>query len=679
MIVIVGERIRSSLLYGVLLLSLGFSGWTSCLSVAAQEANESSRLNPVDRASSARARAEAYRTERRLRAKPTEVFAPFYSTENSLDARLIVLNSVTDPVTFELAALRLDLGTLPLGSYRVEPNRHLDIPLDDLVSVSPGFENGTLRLSFLGDASTLQAWLVLEQGLRIMELPLVEPTTSEQARKSYFWTTPSADSSARPMVKLYNRGGQAIVASVRFSSGLKGKSKVRTLVLQAGELRSVEFEPGTGWLTLSHDGDPGDLLSSAYLLGRRTLDQVAGSGAYAKATVWESLPIAALRNREGRDRGTAVLLFNSGLAPLGVTLQTLSSSGEQIGRRRLSVAGEKVVQVDVATAPGSRLRISGDNTGLLVAGSTMSDGSGTRRWLTFFAAEEAHASGQYPLLPLKSHDVTLDLVNLDHRDASIVAQFYWQGGTYAYGPFGISGGSARRLSVEEIVAEGAPDLLGRKLPKDLPRGFLKWKVRSGPRAMLGRVEAQLRDGQAAVGFNCTGCCWEIPYGSIEPSFVDFEHGQSVSFLACVNYDTCSGEMGPYPAYSISTTAPSPFSWDGSSVSASAAAEADLSFSAWQEELQPPDCFSFDVPYDGVGVASACKALLKKAHNPTQFWSAVQACTHQVGSDPAGTRCARCRSCCNAQKAHSTCKRKFAPLVENEYRACDTICLSDHCG
>jgi len=136
-------------------------------------------------------------------------------------------------------------------------------------------------------------------------------------------------------------------------------------------------------------------------------------------------------------------------------------------------------------------------------------------------------------------------------------------------------------------------------------------------------------------------------------------------------------MGPYPFIPGSLTVPSPFSWDAVHISASSASQGDLSFLEWEEEYFP-DCSFLERPVRAFGIGSACKALLRKAHNLLQSWSNSQACTHQVGAEPANKKCERCYACCSGQKAYRLCRRVDQDLVESEYQTCRTLCLTDQC-
>ncbi len=536
----------------------------------------------------AQALVEQLRAERLLSAAVVELFSPFYSVAAADETLLLALNTVNEPVVFDLAALSPRGDVLPLGRYELAPSRHLALGLRDPIRLAgPDFLQGSLRVSFLGDTDTLQAWVVVRRSRQVIELSLQSPSEGSGSELTAFWDTTGVV--GKPAVYLVNAGDRP----VRYT--LAGDARPEAELASA-----ITISPGErhrlgprsprerGWLRIRHDGDTGMLVGAAVVEGRNHLSTaglVHGSSEVAGEYEAARVPLDSLGGDAGA--GALVTLFNGGTKPNPVRVTVVSSvTGEPLTEVTRRLAPAEVVSIPLSKRLASlltdlagqevRVRISGENPGLLVAGRSVLTG-GEIVDLSFFPIADAHAAGSYPVLPLEDFDVALTLANLDPEDSEVVAQFFWDGGTYAFGPVTIAGGTSYRLSVAEVVDLGKPDLLGRTLPRDLPGGFLKWKVQSGSRRLLGRTEARFRGGRDTFGFNCYGCCYEIPWGSIQPGFVEFEVGQSPLFQSCVSYDTCSGTMGPYPFTPSSMTVPAPFSWNGVHVSATSAAERDLSF------------------------------------------------------------------------------------------------------
>lgn len=228
--------------------------------------------------------------------------------------------------------------------------------------------------------------------------------------------------------------------------------------------------------------------------------------------------------------------------------------------------------------------------------------------------------------------------------------------------------------------EHKPDLLGRTLDPEYTRGFLKWSARSGSKTLVARTEARPRQGRDTFGFNCTSCCGEVPSGLVVPSTVEFFVGATPSFQTAAQIDTCNGSMGPFPTTATSLTTPTPFSWNGAIVGASAPAKETASFHGMEEGTFPGTvCVYQQMPIFGLGGPDSCKTLLKKVHKPIESWSNSQACTQQVGSEPPNKKCERCNACCSGQRAYRLCRHQNQEAVEHEYQVCQGLCLVDHCA
>jgi hypothetical protein len=625
-----------------------------------------------------------------LQAAPVDLFSPFYSVDGVDESFLVALNTVTDPVTFEVAALSPSGAVLPLGQYEVQPSRHLWLPLRELIGPQEEeWREGSLRVSFLGDTGTLQAWVVTRRGRQMIEIGLQAPSEAGGNELIAFWDP--SDLEGRGALYVVNAGDRRVVYRlVRGAApGLEGESegalepgqRHRIAPSERGERRNRH------WVRIVHDGAEGVLLGVALLEGSEHLSLGGLShGGGGNVQEFEAVSVPLDGSGKASAARARVTLLNTGSEPNRVRIAAVSPiTGRPLAEWKRELAAGEVSSVPLSPRLASllgdladqevRVRVDSEARGLLVGGrSVLRDGEVVD--LSFFPVQDAHAGGSYPVLPLDEFEVDLALANLDHEDSQVVAQLYWDGGTYAFGPVNIPGGTSYRLSLSELIEHHQPDLLGRSLPKDLPRGFLRWKVQAGSRRLLGRTEARLREGRDRFGFNCYGCCYEVPWGSITPGFVDFEVGQSPLFMSCVSYDTCSGTMGPYPFTPTSLNAPAPFSWNGVNVSASSAAERDLWFLGSEEQFQP-DCTTFEVLIDGFGIASACKALLKKAHNSTQFWSIAVACSLQVGDSPPSQVCSRCFSCCNQIALYWGCRRKNPVVIEQDLQVCITTCVIDH--
>ena len=111
-------------------------------------------------------------------------------------------------------------------------------------------------------------------------------------------------------------------------------------------------------------------------------------------------------------------------------------------------------------------------------------------------------------------------------------------------------------------------------------------------------------------FNCFGCCFESSRAAVLPSSTTFATGSSAPFEGVEFIDSCSGTMGPYTPVGAAWSYTSPFTWNGTTVSASAPDSQSLSFSAMghRTTLQLP-CSEIPITIFGAGPATATKVTV----------------------------------------------------------------------
>lgn len=643
--------------------------------VAAQEHNRAESRVDVQQL------AELHRSAQSASAERAELILPYFSVQQQ-DIALVLTSSVNEPVEVSLRAKFPDGRVLPLGEYVVPRSRHWSLDLRTAIhGYDPSFRRGSLWVSYLGTPETIQGWVVAQEGRHTTEFTL---TASSKVTSRYylsFWGESLSSRPERRTLHLLNASASPVRYSIERADSRRRGAPVPPREIEPNQQHKIELgaSSGSGWVKIEHDGEPGALLGQVTVESRQQM---------GKVPLW-TLPsgygtdFEALRVEAGNGSKTSLAIWNSRDEPQEVTIHLRDwISGSSFWRDTLTLPangiGEASLTAALASVPDDRtfrIQVSAEKSGALVHGVSET-AAGELKDLSFIDHRYVHASGSYPILPVDQFDTDLSLLNLGPDSAEIVAQVYWDEGTYAFGPFVIDPAASFTLSIKDLIAQGPEDLLGRTLPIDLRQGFLKWRVHSGSRGFLGRTEATPKGSGDRIGFNCLGCCWEAPWGGIIPSYVDFFADQSAAFTSVVQYDTCNGSMGPYQQTPGSMTVPSPFNWDGQAVSTSSAAEATISFSDWGEQVSS-DCTVTPAFFGGSGVADACKILLRKSHNPSQSWSTSQACTTQASSEPQ-QKCARCNSCCSAQKSYWTCKKKAAHIINSEYNACIGLCAIDHC-
>lgn len=634
---------------------------------------------------------ERLRITRRAQAFDIDFFAPYYSIEGRRDTLLFVMNRISEPISVELAA-RSGGRELALGSYSIEAHEHVEVSLrQELEGFEPEFGTGSLRLSLLGDPETVQAWAVLSDPAgQTFEIPFKTPD-SVSAREFYaFWDATALNASGRHQVVLHLLNVSRRELSLSLSAGSGPRRETAQLRLQPGEsvrwsgFGATPLDP-QGWLELSHDGEPGDLVGVGLAGDEEPVGTIPliprGEAEYQRH--YESLPLPEERGGAPEARSAArgwISLLSVARERQKVLIEALdAASGDVVAQLSLDAAPFEVVRVPLARlVPGPRgaaerlrLRVEGQARGLLVQGTRIfRDGSTAD--LAFSAAYHAHGSAIYPLPDARRFESVTSILNLGHEPSKVVAQVYWTGGTFSLGPLTLAAGASHEVDLDSLARQTPRDLLDRPLDPYRPSGVLQWTVMSGSRELVGRTFVRPRTSQGRFGFNCAGCCPQQPKGAVVPGGVNFFPGQTPSFEVAVIYDTCTGTMGPYPTGFTSLSVPSPFSWNGQVVGASGAAQETLGFTG-SEVKTSVSCNEFTVSTIGTGMADTCKNHLKRPDNPSQSWNPGATCISQTGN------CSHCNSCCDQILAYNLCRRVNSDIAHQEHQTCRGHCLTDRCG
>ncbi len=620
------------------------------------------------------AEAERLRDGRRAAAREVEQVAAYYSIAQGQNTDLYLLNLISDPVGVEVSVVNPAGQRLGLGTFTVAANQHTVLSLRKwLGSTSEEFSEGSLWLRYLGDLDTVQAWAVHREGDQKFEVPLVSPEELGGQELLSFW---AAGAGARAQQYLVNVS--AVPVQIVVTEGNEASVRQRfSGTLDPGEQLALRSRQARGWMRVLFDGPEGALLGAGFLM-----ESVAVAVA---PLIWsapgnsdiEDVVHIAVRLPEGKSQ---LAIFNPTQETLEIEVQRLwQSTGQDVETRSLHVGPLAVGLFEMDPPPlllgGQRLRLAAKSPFRVSGYSVLSSGEIVD--LAFFTGSSAHAAGTYPIPSLEQNQVTHTLVNLADTEARIVAQVYWDGGTYSLEPFVVAPHSAHEIDFSTLAQEQRPDLLGRELPSTFAGGFFKWLARGTESALIGRAEVRPRAGADSFGFNCFGCCWAMPVGIVIPQEVEFLPGQTVNFTSAFNEETCSGTMGPFQTVPSSISSPWPFSWNGASLSATGAAYEDLTFNSTEVETRV-SCLTRQRPVLGLGRGQTCKLLLKKSHDLTSFWTMSAACTAQVGDRPADKKCSSCLECCGKQKANLLCKKKNPSVVDRDFQLCQGHCYTDRC-
>jgi hypothetical protein len=633
------------------------------------------------------------RSERRAAARRLAVDVPFYSIVDGMETTLFLMNNVSDPIVVDLTVRNHEDRELALGQFVIEPLNHEEIALSQLLlGFEREFGSGSVRCELLGDVDTLQGWAVVsdERG-ESFELPFAtaEGFESNRLRGFWDWAAPGLGALSTLDLHLLNTTDQVVRARLEVRSANPGTSSA--LELAPREHMKLEIEPGSrllegsvGSLELRHDGAPGAVLGVAIGRGPSLVQAVElfDPEASPSSSRYESLPLPQVDGNEaaGGSRTETkawVTLFDDTDVSQRVAIEILDgSNGSLLGDASVHLRAGSVRTIPLTglidrsrrTDGPLRLRVRAETAPLRVRGGVvLADGSISD--LAFFAYEDAHGRGTYPLPNLERYETVTTLVNLGDEDALIGVQVHWRRGTYALGPLTVPARGVYRIDLEKMSESAAPDVLGRELDRRRPDGVLKWTVMKGSNRLIGRTEARRRNGEDRFGFNCFGCCWENAFASIEPGLVEFTPGESRSFQSCLTYNDCSGTMGPYPVTPETTTVPSPFSWDSSTITAFSAADAGIEFGVQFQETSVT-CTVFLKWLFGRGRAELCQ----ETFNPRGYkpqGTEEQTCAMQTES------CFECRACCENIFQMLLCQGKNLDVITSNRRECLQICELDY--
>lgn len=573
-------------------------------------------------------------TARRLaQAAPVRMVAPLWHVGPSTSSDLYVINTFSEAVDTEVSVLDPRGRVVGTAFLTVETARHRVLSIASLVGSSPvgGLSQGSLRLEFVGDADMLQAWVVRSDSGGVTELALKKVSADSERELTSFWDLRRTPSRSGEEVRFWLVNGGVEALPYRVEAGRPGTlgRVLEASVLQPGEQRVWEprgagISSTHGVVTFVNEGTPGALAVAGLIEGRRAV---------------ANLPIVTPEMRALRPEYDAVRVpfFSAVRAGLGEAVVTVVNMADRtqsvavqvvaardgvdlLGAGRFEVRSGEVRSVDlgsllnlqeVLSPEGAHVVIRGELPGLLVSGLASSYLTGETTELSFFPREKVHPSGSYPVPDPKRFDVSTTLVNLGTEESRIVGQVSWDGGTYSIGPVVIPGRGSHTVDFRRLAALGDKDLAERTLPSSFSGGFFHWTVQGGGTELIARTEASPQGGRDAFGFNCFGCCFEMSRGAVLPGSTTFAAGTSSPFEGVEFIDTsCSGTMGPYTPYSPTLSYGAPFSWNGTTVSASGPATQSLSFSApgHRTTIQLP-CSEIPITIFGAGPATATKVTI----------------------------------------------------------------------
>lgn len=599
------------------------------------------------------ARIATIRDQRFQMATTLSLAAPYYTVADG-DADLIVLNRFSETIDFELTARSPEGAQRSLGFHRAEPLAYVRLSLDQLLADGRRqFARGSLRLDFSGDKEMLQAWVVLDRGGQLTELPLSLVGDSQPWRRYAFWdlNVLPAGFDVAPRFYLANFGDQPLQVAV--ITGVDAEQQRHDLQLAAGA--QTVFEPfaagrreAVGWVLIQSPRDAAGLMVNGLLEGDGFLARLPldGGAAMSVEADYQAVRVPLQTRSEqqaGYPRRAVVSLFNAGRQPLDAAVEVIAGDGQVLARSEERIAGSQVRSVDLGEllagegvqAPEVRVRVHSGSAGLLVNGLIF-DLAGAPVEIELVRAEKAHYGGIYPIPSLVEHEVTTTVVNLGETSARVVGQLVWEGGEYAFGPFEVAAGAWQRIDIEALARSQQPDLMGRTIDPELAQAFLQWTVQGiGSQRLIGRTQVRPRFAEDSYGFNCHGCCEKSPWGELIPGSLSFPAGGSGLFQACEYIGTCTTILGPYAASISALNYASPLSWNGTTASSSTATSQVAGFEGWGQgvEYDGYDCLPYYEPIEDEGPVCVINVQVLEASLPNDR---IQVKLDAGGASKSGT-------------------------------------------
>lgn len=605
---------------------------------------------------------EELRASRWAKSKEQLLVAPYYSNRPGETTKLLVVNRFADPIDLVLVAHSSSGESRPLDVEILEPRETAEINLREALQGAPrDFQVGSLRLSYFGDPEMIQAWVVLS-GRGELEVPLTKKTGFGAWQWFSFWDTRPflAAAQSEPYFVFHNTEDTLVTVEVVANTAV-GPAEVYREQIPPGGTATLKPKSHGRWaaagLQIRQDGSPGQVVAAGFLEGRNVLTALpimtpseieAARAFFVPALPFELTPPDA-------PVALVLSLFNPAVTgePKNVHVVLRDLDGLLVFEHQLVLEPWETRALDLSSLPHGAQSVSGWVRMELTSteGGVIPHAYGLVRDggvidVALVPQDKAHDGGTYPLADLKSNDVFTTFLNLGSEPATIVSQIQWDRGTYALEPFTVPAGTSYRLDFRTIAEQGKPDPAGRRLDGNYERAFFQWFSRRGSSQLIARTEVRRKESLDVIGFNCYGCCEELPWGAVIPSSLAFDTGEQPLFQPVEYVDTCSGTLGPYEIYPAYKTFFSPLSWSSSNILSTVDYTHQTVGFEEKGYYQWVDCSDRLRTVRGAGPVTVDRCMAQ--HGPPGF-DEGQSCAAQTGS------CTSCYDCCEKLKQVGYCR------------------------
>ena len=471
-------------------------------------------------------------------------------------AWLMINNKGPDPVPVGGSAYDPKGEERPLKSFEVPGNSFLTLPLEALLDPSGGFRRGSLELRYHGHF--LQVGAQLEHRGPSPGLGFAEQLSRPREFKSGFlrgnWALPETRGT-RLLLLFANASPDPVTAEVE-TAGLAGGLPKR-LRLEGRQSRAVEVVPARrlGRVSVSHDGEPGDLLVRALAFDPKRGFATLAACRDPRRTVLPELhadglrlgegaaPVLALSNHSEADSRieavAALTLRDGGFVQAALPAAVLPAGGSlDLGPALLETAA---VAVDPALIEAAGVRVLHSSPPGTVTGFGMeSDARGLVHPVPVTGRGDRFSSaGTYPWSLEKGRNTVFHVKNLTgerrhHR------WYLTSGGrvVHASGPQLLEPWQAAAVDIAGLRESGVLDW-------DAERGQIHWTFLGSGIALGARVERIGPFGEAAFSYECASCCNDTVVTEVFPSAVNAVVGDPpVTFTATQHTEDCNGNRGP---------------------------------------------------------------------------------------------------------------------------------------
>jgi hypothetical protein len=518
---------------------------------------------------------------------------PSFTLRDGMSSTLTLNNLASSPTPVTVTIYNEQGKGQLLKPITLDPHSFKQIELRDVI-VGDDFSSGNIEIMFNGISMAVTSQVsVSDPGKRI----------SFESREADMMDFESASLAG---IMSLPRGADGLLAVTNTAKNkltvqLTAGSLKKTIALFPRETNLVklnddgdEHAPIATLVTLQHNGLPGDLITTGYVLNLK--DGYSSAFTMSDPGVLRSSKLAGAHFRagqpdpsEGFPEGTRfsspLLLANVSAGPVVAHVsvdyavadsEASGSKGDDAKKDSTKVAKHTVAKVkDLAIAPGAVERIeltdilSADPIaeagveiaydgapGTVIGQLTSVDQTGDYSFevpIKDPADPGAMVESAYPWTTENGTNTVLHLKNTTELSVNAFVVFAFpNGGGYSPPRIVLEPHQSIAIDIQKLKDTKIPDMLNQIFPVDEGHGLLFWHQET-PASVIGRAEqTNVKDG-IARSFSCpSGCCDYYSYNqsSLSPDSLAGPVGGSGSFQAYESFTSCGNVYYPHTTYPL---------------------------------------------------------------------------------------------------------------------------------